>query len=537
MELPLSQPPGQPPPWKVVLVDDEPEIHDVTRLVLGGFQFENRPLQFLSAMTAEQARALLAEHSDAAVVLLDVVMETDQAGLQLVQYIRQTLGNNNIRIVLRTGEPGQAPEHEVITRYDINDYKEKTELTAQKLATTMFASLRAYRDIMVIEANKRGLERVISASAHIFSHEKTTEFASAVLSQLANLVGFQRGALYCNVSADSAEERAGHITVAAATGDFSSFVNRRADEELPGPILASLNAALVERKHQFRKDHYVLHFTDAQHSDSLLYVGESWDLSELDFKLVEVFCTNVSIGYHNLHLNQELVEAQMEMIHVLAGAAESRSQETAAHVKRVGELAAFFCGKLGMDDTYCEQMRHAAPLHDIGKISTPDAVLNKPGAHSLPEMQVMRQHAINGHQMLAHSRRGILKLAAEIALTHHENWDGSGYPAGTVGNDIPLSGRITMLCDVFDALGSRRCYKEPWLSADIRRFILEQSGIKFDPDLVSLLMTHWDEAEQIRARLPDPESAPRRVSHLARSGGRQETGAGHDYIEGALDQP
>lgn len=537
MDLPPSQPPRSLPPWKVVLVDDEPEIHDVTRLVLGGFQFENRPLQFLSAMTAEQARAVLAEHSDAAVVLLDVVMETDQAGLQLVQYIRQTLGNSNIRIVLRTGEPGQAPEQEVITRYDINDYKEKTELTAQKLATTMFASLRAYRDIMIIEANKRGLERVISASAHIFSHEKTTEFASAVLSQLANLVGLQRGALYCNVSADSAAERAGHITVAAATGEFSRFVNRHADEELPQPILDSLTAALAERKHQFRKDHYVLHFTDAQHADSLLYVGESWDLSELDFKLVEVFCTNVSIGYHNLHLNQELVEAQMEMIYVLAGAAESRSQETAAHVKRVGELAAFFCARLGMDGDYCEHMRHAAPLHDIGKIGTPDSVLNKPGTHSHGEVLVMRQHAMNGHQMLAHSRRGILKLAAEIALTHHENWDGSGYPAGLAGNDIPLSGRITMLCDVFDALGSRRCYKEPWPSEDIRRFIIDQSGIKFDPDLVALLLVHWDEAEQIRARLPDPAPAVRHDQQHANSGGRQESGAGHDHVEGALDQP
>ena len=488
-------------PWKVLLVDDEPEIHEVTRLVRSGFQFESRPLLILSATTAAEAKEMLAEFDDIAVILLDVVMESDQAGLHLVQHIRQTLGNHNVRIVLRTGEPGQAPEHEVITRYDINDYKEKTELTAQKLATTMFASLRAYRDIMIIEANKRGLERVIAASAHIFSHEKPAEFASAVLSQLANLVGLQKGALYCRVT--DGGELPPHVTVAAATGEFSRYVDTYADEQLPGHMRDSLAAALQSKQHQFRKDHYVLHFTDSQHTESLLYVGESWDLNELDFRLVEVFCTNVSIAFENLHLSQELVEAQMEMIFLLAGAAESRSQETAAHVKRVGELAAFLAERCGLDAAMCEQMRYASPLHDIGKIGIPDAVLNKPGPHGDDEQKVMRGHAEIGHKMLSHSRRGILRLAAEIALTHHENWDGSGYPQGLSGEQIPMSGRITMLADVFDALGSRRCYKDAWNRDQIRAYIESQSGVKFDPAVVKVLLEHWDDAESIRARLPD----------------------------------
>jgi response regulator RpfG family c-di-GMP phosphodiesterase len=501
MDFLAPSPPVATIPWKVLLVDDEPEIHEVTRLVLAGFQFENRPLLILSATTAAEAKEMLAEFDDIAVILLDVVMESDQAGLHLVQHIRQTLGNHNVRIVLRTGEPGQAPEQEVITRYDINDYKEKTELTAQKLATTMFASLRAYRDIMIIEANKRGLERVIAASAHIFSHEKPAEFASAVLSQLANLVGLQKGALYCRVTESG--EHTPHVTVAAATGEFSRFVDTYVDEELPGHMRESLTAALRSKQHQFRKDHYVLHFTDSQHTESLLYVGESWDLNDLDFRLVEVFCTNVSIAFENLHLSQELVEAQMEMIFLLAGAAESRSQETAAHVKRVGELAAWLAELHGADAMTCEQMRYASPLHDIGKIGIPDSVLNKPGPHGPEEAKVMRGHAEIGHRMLSHSRRGILKLAAEIALTHHENWDGSGYPRGLAGDLIPISGRITMLADVFDALGSRRCYKDAWDREQIREFIRSQSGVKFDPTLVQLLLDNWERAESIRERMPD----------------------------------
>lgn len=489
-------------PWKLLLVDDEPEIHEVTRLVLGSFRFEGKPLQFLSAYNVDEAKRLLQTHDDIAATLLDVVMETENAGLDLVKYIREDLNNHQIRIVLRTGQPGQAPEHEVISNYDINDYKEKTELTSQKLATVMFASLRAYRDIMTIEANKRGLERVLAASAHIFSHEKSTEFASAVLSQLTALVGMERGALYCRVANVKSEEPEA-LVVTAATGDYAKYVNHRADEGLPAHILQTLKSACDSKRHQFQNDHYVLHFTDTLHSESLLYVGETWDLSEIDFKLVEVFCTNVSIGFENLHLNQELVEAQMEMICVLAGAAESRSHETAAHVRRVGLLAELLARLAGLDAKEADTLRNAAPLHDIGKIGIPDAILNKPGQHTPEESDVMRMHAIIGHEMLSQSKRGIFVTAAEIAMTHHENWDGSGYPKGLKGEEIPLTGRITMLADVFDALGSKRCYKDPWPTEKIREFIREQSGVKFDPKLVDLLFNNWDEAERVRSLLPD----------------------------------
>jgi putative nucleotidyltransferase with HDIG domain len=489
-------------PWKVLIVDDEPEVHNVTRLVLSGFRFEQRPLEFLSAYSAREARDIIRMHPDVAVMLLDVVMETDQAGLEVVRFVREELSNTFVRIVLRTGQPGQAPEHDVITNYDINDYKDKTELTAQKLATTMFAALRAFRDIMTIEANKRGLERVVTASAYIFSQEHSHEFASAVLTQLAGLVGLDHGALYCKI-ANPGEQEPEHFIVAAATGDYERYAAANADEHLPGHIAASLREAYQNKRHLFRNDHYVLHFTDSQRSESLLYVGEAWDLKDLDYKLVEVFCTNVSIAFENLHLNQELFDSQLEMICLLAGAAESRSKETANHVKRVGLLAEFFAREIGMDDKGAEALRFAAPLHDIGKISIPDAILNKPGAHTAEESAIMRTHAEQGAAMLAQSKRSLLKLAAEVALTHHENWDGSGYPRGLVGEEIPISGRITMLADVYDALGSQRCYKDPWPSERIREFISSNRGVKFDPKLVDLLFANWDKAEAVRRLLPD----------------------------------
>lgn len=490
------------PSWKVLIVDDEPEVHAVTRLVLGNFRFADRPLRFLNASSAAQAEEMLREHPDIAVMLLDVVMETDRAGLDLVRTVRERLGNQFVRIVLRTGQPGQAPEQQVIASYDINDYKEKTELTAQKLATTMFAALRSYRDMRMLEASRRGLERVIDASTYLFSHEHSQRFAIAAMEQIADLVGGAHGALLCRIPNDAAAVPE-HFTVAAATGEHRGLIGRNADEKLAPKIAASLRHAAGNRQHVFSDDHFVLFVGDGRAHENLVYVGENPQASELTNRLLEVFATNISIAYENLHLNRELLDSQLEMVHLLAGAAETRSYETANHVKRVGMIAELLGQFYGLDEKTTDALRTASPLHDIGKIGIPDSILNKPGPHTPEETAIMRTHAELGANLLAKSKRPLLQLAAEIAMTHHENWDGSGYPRGLSGEAIAIGGRITMLADVYDALGSRRCYKEPWPLDDIRAFILEQNGTKFEPRLVELLFENWERVQTVRAQLPD----------------------------------
>ncbi|MBS0555916.1 MAG: DUF3369 domain-containing protein [Proteobacteria bacterium] len=488
-------------PWKVLIVDDEPEVHAVTRLVLGNFRFADRPLQFLNATSAAQAEIMLRENPDIAVMLLDVVMETDRAGLDLVRTVRERHGNQFVRIVLRTGQPGQAPEQHVIANYDINDYKEKTELTAQKLATTMFAALRSYRDMRTIETSRRGLERVIDASTYIFSHEHSQRFAIATMEQVADLIGGTRSVALCRLP--NAANIPKHFPIAAAVGGYRGITGSNADEKLPPKIAAALRHAVANRQHVFGDDHFVLFVGDNRAQESLAYVGESPSSGDLTHRLLEVFATNVSVAYENLHLNRDLLDSQREMVHLLAGAAETRSWETANHVKRVGMIADLLGQLYGLNEATTDALRTASPLHDIGKIGIPDAILNKPGPHTPEETVVMRTHAELGARLLSMSQRPLLQLAAEIAMTHHENWDGSGYPRGLSGDDIPIGGRITMLADVFDALGSRRCYKEPWPAEDIRAFILEQSGVKFEPRLVELLFANWDRIQTVREQLPD----------------------------------
>ncbi|HPS00489.1 MAG TPA: hybrid sensor histidine kinase/response regulator [Candidatus Sumerlaeota bacterium] len=157
------EPSLEPEPWILLIVDDEEEVHRVTRLVLGQYIFEGRHLQFLSAYNSSQAQEILAQNPQIAVVLLDVVMETEHAGLDVARYIRQDLDNHFVRIILRTGQPGQAPENRVILEYDINDYKEKTELTTTKLYTTITTALRSFRDLWIIERSKERLRYAYSA--------------------------------------------------------------------------------------------------------------------------------------------------------------------------------------------------------------------------------------------------------------------------------------------------------------------------------------------------------------------------------------
>ncbi len=151
--------------WKIIVVDDESEIHEVTKLVLSDFTFEGKPITFISAYSGEEAKALIEQHPDTALILLDVVMESDDAGLDVVKYIRDVLGNLLVRIILRTGQPGQAPEDVVIIHYDINDYKTKTELTTRKLFTALVSALRAFRALTRLEESRRELAQIAQASA------------------------------------------------------------------------------------------------------------------------------------------------------------------------------------------------------------------------------------------------------------------------------------------------------------------------------------------------------------------------------------
>jgi putative two-component system response regulator len=186
----------------------------------------------------------------------------------------------------------------------------------------------------------------------------------------------------------------------------------------------------------------------------------------------------------------ELEEARLEILDRLARAAEFRDDETGQHTRRVGELAEAIGRVLGFDDRHAELLRRAAPLHDLGKIGIPDAVLLKPGKLSRKEHGVMRGHTLIGAQILSGSEVPLLHTSSAIALTHHERWDGNGYPEGMRGTDIPLVGRIVAVADVFDALTHARPYKQAWSIEQAMDELRSQAGEQFDPAVVEAFLYH-----------------------------------------------
>ena len=204
----------------------------------------------------------------------------------------------------------------------------------------------------------------------------------------------------------------------------------------------------------------------------------------------------------------QLEATQREIIRRLCSAGEFRDNETGQHVARMAQIAHHLALAAGCTPIFAAQLLEAAPLHDIGKIGVPDHVLLKAGRLEAQEWAIMRQHATIGQRLLAGSGLPLLDLAAEIAGTHHETWDGSGYPAGLRGIDIPLSGRIVAIADVFDALLSRRPYKEPWPLEAVVAHLREQAGSHFDPDLVTVFLDNLDTMIAIRSRFLDEAEEP-----------------------------
>ena len=202
-------------------------------------------------------------------------------------------------------------------------------------------------------------------------------------------------------------------------------------------------------------------------------------------------------------LKQEIEDTQKEVVFTMGAIGESRSKETGNHVKRVAEYSKLLALYSGIPEAEAEMLKQASPMHDIGKIAIPDAILNKPGRHDPEERAVMETHAELGYNMLKYSERPLLKCAATVAYEHHEKWDGTGYPQGLKGEAIHIYGRITALADVFDALGSDRCYKKAWNDEQIFTLFKEERGAHFDPQLVDIFFEHLDEFLAIRKGLED----------------------------------
>ncbi len=297
--------------WKVAVIDDDQAVHEGTRFALSDYNLNGQRLEILSAYSAAEGRTLMRAHPDIAAVLLDVIMETDAAGLDLVEYIRNELKNETVRIILRTGQPGQAPERRVIVQYDINDYKAKTELTADKLFTSLTAALRSYQQLERMVQTRRGLEIIIDAASTLYDFKSMQRLAEGVLTQIASLLNVDcAGILVLRDDGNAAND---DFSVLAGSGCYSRFIGAAGSKSLDPDLRSMVEAAFRRRKHEFADQRTVLYIRTGSGREVVVLLQAERPLSETDRSLVEIFGSRLSIAFDNVILYQQLHEANTQL--------------------------------------------------------------------------------------------------------------------------------------------------------------------------------------------------------------------------------
>ncbi len=237
--------------------------------------------------------------------------------------------------------------------------------------------------------------------------------------------------------------------------------------------------------------------------NSLDHNGEIMPFEDDMVAVVQALASQAAVAVKNAKLTAALMDAHLDTIFRLAVAAEYRDQDTARHIQRISEYTKIIAKSMGLPGRDVILIGHASPMHDVGKLGVPDSILLKPGKLTPEERVEMEKHTVFGGKILAGSESEILRLSESIALTHHEKWDGSGYPYGIKGGSIPIAGRIVAIADVFDALSSPRCYKPAFPMDKVLAILEHDTGIHFDPDVSKVFFGNLDEIQEIHRRMKE----------------------------------
>ncbi len=291
--------------WRVLIIDDEKDVHSATTFALRNTEVVGRPLEFLHATSAREAKEVLESTSDIAVILLDVVMETPNAGLDLVPLIRDELAIKDTRIILRTGQPNQAPEIEVIRDYDINDYKLKSELTQSRLFASLTTAIRSYKQIQTIEAGKKSLAMIVKSSAQLLTEKGLHEFAQGVIMHLSGLLSIAPEGLICARRRDRTDD---DTRIIAAAGHYKPLIDKPLTELDEVDAQNCLLECLDSQRNIYNKHGIALYLGSQDRGDMACFVCSAAELEEIDENLLELFCSNITICADNLGLVSQLSE-------------------------------------------------------------------------------------------------------------------------------------------------------------------------------------------------------------------------------------
>ncbi|RUO80479.1 response regulator [Idiomarina tyrosinivorans] len=422
--------------WKVMIVDDEPEVHAVTKLALSDFHFLGKGLSFFSAYSGEEAKQLIKEHPDTAIVLLDVVMETDDAGLNVARFIREEANNRFSRIILRTGQPGQAPERTVIVNYDINDYKSKTELTAQKLFTAVMSALRSYRDIMSIDHSRQGLEKIISSAGNLFALQSMNSFVDGLVQQLSWVIGGAQQTFY----ASNDENQPQGYTVKAAYGDEAEVAKgQRLRSVIPAEALEHLDD-VIKNHSVYVGDTFVLAFcrSHCRPQGAVLYIGGlARQLSEDEHHVLHLFAENVQQAQDNVLCLEDADRFLAELADQWMSLSLDHLDEVLAK-SRIARIAYHLANQVKSQQpqaTACAAMIYQQAEQLIHEVDQRPAAVEA----------LCQQRVSRSLRALANAETVATTIAYRALYERLERWDGLGLPDGKQGEDIALDSQILMV--------------------------------------------------------------------------------------------
>jgi len=318
-------------PWKVLIVDDEADVHTMTKLGLKNFEFVGRPLQILHAMSGTEASEILSNHTDIAVALVDVVMETDDAGLRLINFIRKELHYSLIRLIIRTGQPGMAPEREVIEQYDIDDYKSKTELRADKLYLMMRVALKSYRELLALDSNRKALRQILEAVPKFHHAQSLTQFFNGVLTQLIGLCNLGENSLIYGINNGliiTKDIDKHEVMVQTGTGRF--VVDNVTDEVEKIRHICAARLQGKETSEELPEGVLLIPLKVNTNPIGFVYLENAQCLSRADCDLIQIMVQQCSSALENLQLYMDLKEANKMTLKQLELTEQAREEAVIA---------------------------------------------------------------------------------------------------------------------------------------------------------------------------------------------------------------
>ena len=426
--------------------------------------------KLFSATSGKNALEIIKEN-EIDLILLDVVMP-EMDGFQVAEYLLNDVKYKEIPIIF-------------ITSLTNPDYIKKCfELGARDYISKPFNEIELLSRVathLELAKSKKNLQHTLNENLILLSQYKTIVDKSAIVSKTnTNGIITYANDAFADISGYSIDELIGKSHNIVRHPDMSKNDFFKMWETIK-------NKDIWQGEVKNLKKNGETYIVSSTVMPILDFDGEIKEYISVRHDITDIY-----------NLKQEIEDTQKEIIFTMGSIGETRSKETGYHVKRVAEYSRILGKYVGLSDYEIDLLVQASPMHDIGKVAIPDAILHKPGKLNDEEFNIMRTHSELGYRMLCHSTRPLLKIAATIAFEHHEYWNGQGYPRYLKKEEISIYGRMTALADVFDALASDRCYKKAWKDEDIFDYFKEQSGKQFDPNLVEIFFEHLDEFIHIR---------------------------------------